>query len=76
MGGECSTYGGEENACRDLVGKPGGGREIPLGKLKRRSESIKLGLKTGREGRDWMNLAYDRDKWQSLVNTAVNLRGP
>jgi len=33
-------------------------------------------LKRKRGGSDWMNLAYDRDKWQSLVNTAVNLRGP
>jgi hypothetical protein len=31
------------SACRNLVGKPE--RGIPLGKLKRRSESIKLGLK-------------------------------
>jgi len=34
---------------------------------KRRSGSIKLALKQ-EEGRDWMNLAYDRDKWQSVVN--------
>ena len=31
------------SAGRDLVGKPES--EMPLGKLKRRSESIKLGLK-------------------------------
>jgi hypothetical protein len=35
--------GARRSACRDLVGKPE--REIALGKLKRRSESIKLGLK-------------------------------
>ena len=62
--------GERRSACRDLVGKPEREREgeIPLGKLKRRSGSIKLVLKQ-EEGRDWMNLAYDRDKWQSLVNT-------
>jgi len=65
--------GERRSACRDLVGKPE--REIPLGKLKRRSGSIKLVLKQN-EGRGWMTLAHDTDNWQSLVNTAVNLWGP
>jgi len=26
------------------------------------------------ESVDWMNLAYDRDQWQELVNTVMKLR--
>jgi len=25
---------------------------------------------------DWMHLAQDRDQWQAVVNTVMNLRGP
>jgi hypothetical protein len=27
-------------------------------------------------GMDWLELARDRDKWQALVNAAMNLRFP
>jgi hypothetical protein len=27
-------------------------------------------------GMDWINLAEDRDRWQALVNTVMNLRVP
>jgi hypothetical protein len=30
----------------------------------------------GRGGKDWINLAQDRDRWQALVNTVMNLRVP
>jgi hypothetical protein len=26
-------------------------------------------------GIDWINLAQDRDRWQTIVNTVMNLRG-
>jgi hypothetical protein len=28
------------------------------------------------EGVDWTHLAQDRDQWQALVNTVMNLRVP
>jgi hypothetical protein len=30
----------------------------------------------GGEGMDWIDLAQDRDKWQALVNMAMNLHIP
>jgi hypothetical protein len=28
----------------------------------------------GWQGVDWMNLAHDRDQWQALLNTVINIR--
>jgi hypothetical protein len=30
----------------------------------------------GWDGVDWIDLAQDRDRWRSLVNTVMNLRVP
>jgi len=30
----------------------------------------------GGVGRDWIDLAQDRDRWQALVNTVMNLQIP
>jgi hypothetical protein len=30
----------------------------------------------GRDGMDWIDLAYNRDQWRARVNTVTNLRVP
>ena len=59
---------------RVLVGKPEGKR--PLGRPRRRWEdNIKMGLEeVGGGCGDWMELAQDRHRWRTLVNTVRNLR--
>ena len=60
---------------RVIVGKPEGKR--PLGRPRRRWEdNIKMDLQEVGGGRDWMELAQDRDRWWALVNTVMNLRLP
>jgi hypothetical protein len=56
------------------VGKPEGKR--PLGRLRRRWEdNIKEDLQeVGCGGVDWIELAYDRDRWRALVNAVMNVR--
>jgi hypothetical protein len=68
--------GEKRNAYRIFVGMPEGRR--PLGRPRRRwMDNIKLGL---REivwgGINWIDLAQNRDKWRTLVNTIMNLRVP
>jgi len=54
---------------RVLVGKPGGRR--PLGW----EDNIRMDLQEVEFwGMDWIDLAQDRDRWQSLVNEVMNLR--
>jgi len=39
-------------------------------------DNIKMDLREVGGGGDWMELAQDRDKWQALVNTVMNLWVP
>ena len=66
------AYMGERRGVyRVLVGKPEGKRQ--LGRHRHRLEnSIKINLQEiewGCMGLDWINLAWDRDKWQAVINT-------
>jgi len=59
-----------------LVGKPEGKR--PLGRpIRGWEDNIKMDLQEVRGGcEDWMELAQDRDRWQALVSTMMNIRVP
>ena len=71
MGGACGTYG-EEDTYRVLVGKTEMKRQ--LGRPRRRWEDNIYG-KWDR-GRDWIDLAQDRDRWWAVVNAVVSLLVP
>ena len=61
---------------RVLVGKPEGKR--PLWKPRRRCvDNISNNLQEVDCGyMDWIGLAQDRDRWQTLVSAVMNLRVP
>ena len=59
---------------RVSVGKPEGKR--PLGRPRRRwVDNINL-QEVGCGSMDWIDLAQDRDRWQTLVTAVMNIRVP
>jgi hypothetical protein len=63
---------GRRGVYRVLVGKPK--RKRPLGRQRcRREDNIQ---KVEHEGMDWIEVAQDSSRWQSLVNAVMNLRVP
>ncbi|KAJ4436711.1 hypothetical protein ANN_16843 [Periplaneta americana] len=63
--GHVARMGESRNAYRVIVWRLEG--KIPLGRPRRRWEdNIKMDLKeVGYDGRDWINLAQDRDQWRA-----------
>jgi len=58
-----------------LMGKPEEKR--PLGRPRRKWEdNIKMNLREVGGGGDWMELAQDKDRWRTLVNSVMNFRVP
>ncbi|KAJ4439921.1 hypothetical protein ANN_08051 [Periplaneta americana] len=72
--GHVVRMGESRNAYRVLVGRSEGKR--PLGRPRHRWEdNIKMDLReVGYDGRDWINLAQDRDQWRAYARAAMNLR--
>jgi hypothetical protein len=67
--------GEERGPYRVLVGKPVGKR--PLGRPRHRWVDIRMDLQEVRCGYvDWIGLAQDRDRRQTLVSAVMNLRVP
>ena len=49
----------------------------PLGRPGRtRNDDIKMDLQEVEWGKDWIDLAQDRDRWRALVNRVMNVRFP
>jgi hypothetical protein len=66
----------KKTAYRIWVGKPEG--KTPLGRRRRRwVDNMKIDLRERSwYGMNWIDLAQNRDKWRSLVNTEMNFRVP
>jgi hypothetical protein len=59
-----------------LVGRPEGRRQLARPKC-RWGDNIKMDLREiGFGDMDWIHLAQNRDRWQALVNTVINLQVP
>jgi len=56
-----------------LVGKSEGKRLLARPRHKW-EDNIKMDLREVGGDKDWMELAQDRDRWRSFVNTMMNLR--
>jgi len=76
MGGACIAYGERRGVYRVLVGKPEGKRSVGRPRPKW-EDNIKMDLQeVGCGDMDWSELAHDRDRSWTLVNTVLNLRIP
>ena len=74
--GHVARMGEERGVYRVLVGKPEGKR--PVGRPRRRwVDNIRMDLQeVGCGYVDWIGLAQDRDRWQTLESAVMNLRVP
>jgi len=74
--GHVAHMGEEKGMYRILVGKPEERRR--LGRTRRRwVDNIRMDLQeVGCGYMDWIGLAQDRDRWQTLVSAVMNLGVP
>jgi len=74
--GHVDRMGKGRGVYRVLLGRPEG--KTPLGRPRRRwGDNNKMNLQEVGEGcEDWVELAHDRDRWQRLASTVMNLRVP
>ena len=74
--GHVAHMGERSGIYRVLVGQPEGTR--PLGRPRHRWEdNIKINLQEVEcRGKDWIELAQDRERWRALVNVVMNLWVP
>jgi hypothetical protein len=76
VGDTCGTnVRGEEGVL--VIGRKARGKRL-LGRLRRRwIDNIKMDLlEVGWGGVDWIDLAQDRFRWRTLVNSVMNFRVP
>jgi hypothetical protein len=74
--GHVALTGERRGVYRVSVVKPEGKKQ--LGRPRSRwVDNIKMNIQeVGCGGMDWIDLAEDRDRWWTLVNALMNLRGP
>jgi hypothetical protein len=71
-----ARMGEKRGVCRVLVGKPKGKKKLGGPRL-RWEDNIKMNLQeVGCGGMEWIDLAQDRDRYQVLLNSILNLRVP
>jgi hypothetical protein len=76
VGWTCGTHGEGRGVYRVLVGRPEGKRPLRI-PGRRWEDNIKMDLREiGIDGTNWIPLFQDRVRWQSFVNTVMNLRVP
>jgi len=76
ISGARSAYGGEEKCIQGFGGETLG-KEATWETRAWIGDNVKMDLhEVGCGGRDWNELAQDRDRWQALVNVVMNFRVP
>jgi hypothetical protein len=74
--GHVAGMGDRIVAYRVLVGRSEGNRQLGRPGYRWRIILQWIFRKWDGEGMDWIDLAQDRDRWQSLVNAVMHLRVP
>jgi hypothetical protein len=74
--GHVAYVGEKTGVYRVWLEKPEGKR--PLGRSRhRQDDNVKMDLQEGKRGSmDWIDLAYDMDRWWEIVNAIMNLQVP